>query len=101
MKQIELKENLWMTEDDMYAFVSYFFQLSEKTINEMSILNNAGESIPVVAVKLNPGANNVTPTVLQFTVNVPKTGFYNFILRYKVRVQCTLSNNLAVTHYIQ
>ncbi|XP_015765926.1 PREDICTED: laminin subunit gamma-1-like [Acropora digitifera] len=55
----------------------------EKTINEMSIVNNAGESIPVVAVKLNAGANNVTPTVLQFTVNVPKTGFYNFILRYK------------------
>ena len=74
-----------MTDDNIFALIS-FLQPPEKTINEMSIVNNAGESIPVVAVKLNAGANNVTPTVLRFTVNVPKTGFYNFILRYKVRL---------------
>lgn len=61
-------------------------------------MNIAGESIPVVAVTLNAGANNVTPTVLQFTVNVPKTGFYNFILRYKVRPFCP--NNADITHYV-
>ena len=60
-----------MTDNNIFAFMS-FFQPPEKTINEMSIVNNAGESIPVVAVKLNAGANNVTPTCLLYTSPSPR-----------------------------
>ena len=51
----------------------------------MTIVNAAGDNILVVGVDLKEGTNNATPTVLQFTVDLPKTGFYNLILRYKVR----------------
>lgn len=59
-------------------------QPPEKRINYTTVTNTAGNSILVVGVVLNEGASGATPTELQFTVNIPKTGFYNFILRYKV-----------------
>ena len=39
-----------------------------------------------MGVVLNEGANNVSSTKLDFTVNIPKTGFYDFVLRYMVRL---------------
>ena len=39
----------------------------------------------MVGVVLNEGMNNSAPTELEFTVNIPKTGYFNFVLRYMVR----------------
>ena len=62
-----------------------FLQPPEKRINSSTIINTAGDSVLVVGVVLNEGASGPSPTVLQFTINIPKTGFFNFVLRYKVR----------------
>lgn len=62
----------------------------EKRINHMTIVNAAGDNILVVGVDLKEGTNNATPTVLQFTVDLPKTGFYNLILRYKTNYEWAL-----------
>ena len=61
-----------------------------KRINHTTIINTAGQRVLVVGVVLAEGTSGPSPTVLQFTVNIPKTGFFNFILRYKVRCQSRL-----------
>ena len=61
-----------------------------KRINHTTIINTAGQRVLVVGVVLAEGTSGPSPTVLQFTVNIPKTGFFNFILRYKVRLQSRL-----------
>ncbi|RMX49211.1 hypothetical protein pdam_00005840 [Pocillopora damicornis] len=53
-----------------------------KTISHREIVNAAGNIVLVVGVVLNEGVNNAAPTELEFTVNIPKTGFFNFVLRY-------------------
>lgn len=80
-----------------------------KRINHTTIINTAGQRVLVVGVVLAEGTSGPSPTVLQFTVNIPKTGFFNFILRYKVRLQsrwvcvfatttheCTLSSDRMI-----
>ena len=63
-----------------------FLQPPTKRINYTTITNTAGDSVLVVGVILNEGANNLSSTKLDFSVNIPKTGFFNFVLRYMVRV---------------
>ncbi|PFX13764.1 Laminin subunit gamma-1 [Stylophora pistillata] len=54
-----------------------------KRISHEEIDNAAGNKVLMVGVVLNEGMNNSSPTELEFTVNIPKTGFFNFVLRYK------------------
>ena len=68
-----------------------------KRINHTTIINTAGQRVLVVGVVLAEGTSGPSPTVLQFTVNIPKTGFFNFILRYKVRCQPRLVCVFATT----
>lgn len=64
----------------------FFLQPPTKRINHTTITNTAGDSVLAVGVILNEGTNNLSSTKLDFTVNIPKTGFFNFFLRYMVRV---------------
>ena len=77
---------------------TFFRQPPTKRINYTTITNTAGDSVLVVGVILNEGANNLSSTKLDFTVNIPKTGFFNFVLRYMVRVfpSCRPSFGFAV-----
>lgn len=73
----------------LFPFCIIFVPLQPPTkrINHTTIINTAGQRVLVVGVVLAEGTSGPSPTVLQFTVNIPKTGFFNFILRYKVRLQ--------------
>ena len=51
----------------------------------------------MVGVVLNEGVNNATPTELEFTVNIPKTGFFNFVLRYMVRCS-SLGQDIGINY---
>lgn len=70
-----------------------------KRINHTTIINTAGQRVLVVGVVLAEGTSGPSPTVLQFAVNIPMTGFFNFILRYKVRLQSRLVCVFATTAY--
>ena len=59
-------------------------QPQTKKINQRTVVNAAGDNVQVVGVVLNEGVSNLSSTELEFTVNIPKTGFFNFILRYMV-----------------
>lgn len=95
----------------LFPFCIIFVPLQPPTkrINHTTIINTAGQRVLVVGVVLAEGTSGPSPTVLQFTVNIPKTGFFNFILRYKVRLQsrwvcvfatttheCTLSSDRMI-----
>lgn len=99
----------------LFPFCIIFVPLQPPTkrINHTTIINTAGQRVLVVGVVLAEGTSGPSPTVLQFTVNIPKTGFFNFILRYKVRLQsrwvcvfatttheCTLSLVIAWLTYL-
>ena len=64
----------------------FLLQPPTKRINYTTITNTAGGSVLVVGVVLNEGASNLSSTELDFTVNIPKTGFFDFVLRYMVRL---------------
>lgn len=78
-------------------FIFVPLQPPTKRINHTTIINTAGQRVLVVGVVLAEGTSGPSPTVLQFTVNIPKTGFFNFILRYKVRCQFRLVCVFATT----
>ncbi|XP_027039863.1 laminin subunit beta-1-like [Pocillopora damicornis] len=64
------------------CYLSKSMKPQTKTISHREIVNAAGNIVLVVGVVLNEGVNNAAPTELEFTVNIPKTGFFNFVLRY-------------------
>jgi len=74
----------------LFCIIFVPLQPPKKRINHTTIINSAGQRVLVVGVVLAEGTSGPSPTVLQFTVNIPKTGFFNFILRYKVRWQSRL-----------
>lgn len=80
-----IHQNVHLDDDFVLSLFSVSSQPPQKRINYTTITNTAGNSVLVVGVVLSEGASGAAPTVLLFTVNVPKTGFYNFVLRYKVR----------------
>ena len=65
-------------------------QPQTKKINQRTVVNAAGDNVQVVGVVLNEGVSNLSSTELEFTVNIPKTGFFNFILRYMVSSSLSL-----------
>lgn len=85
----------------MSIFTFFFPQPPAKRINYTTITNTAGDSVLVVGVILNEGANNLSSTKLDFTVNIPKTGFFNFVLRYMVRVFPSCRPDLDLQCYVK
>ena len=79
-----------------------FLQPPTKRINYTTITNTAGGSVLVVGVVLNEGASNLSSTQLEFTVNIPKTGFFDFVLRYMVRLfpYCRSDLRFAMLHVV-
>lgn len=75
-------------------FIPFFLQPPTKRINYTTIKNDDGDSVLVVGLILNEGASGPSPTELEFAVDIPKTGFYNFILRFMVRVFSSLLTRL-------
>ena len=51
----------------------------------------------MVGVVLNEGMNNTAPTELEFIVKIPKTGFFNFVLRYMVRCS-SLGQDIGINY---
>ena len=76
----------------------FFTQPQTKTISHQEIVNAAGNIVLMVGVVLNEGVNNAAPTELEFTVNIPKTGFFNFVLRYMVRCS-SLGQDIIMNDY--
>ena len=52
----------------------------------------------MVGVVLNEGMNNTAPTELEFIVKIPKTGYFNFVLRYMVRCS-SLGQDIIMNDY--
>ena len=73
-------------------------QPQTKTISHQEVVNAAGNNVLMVGVVLNEGMNNSAPTELEFTVNIPKTGYFNFVLRYMVRCS-SLGQDIIINDY--
>ena len=75
----------------------FFAQPQTKTISHQEIVNAAGNNVLMVGVVLNEGMNNTAPTELEFIVKIPKTGFFNFVLRYMVRCS-SLGQDIVINY---
>ena len=76
----------------------FFAQPQTKKISHQEVVNTAGNNVLMVGVVLNEGMNNSAPTELEFTVNIPKTGYFNFVLRYMVRCS-SLGQDIIINDY--